>query len=74
MKYLILTREGNGYHCSCCRRTWETHETMEFDSDDKLKEYIKNWNDGYNETRLENDSKIIKAYQLMNDEPVWEDC
>ena len=72
MKYLILTREGNGYHCSCCRRTWENHETMEFDSDDMLKEYIKNWNNGYNENRWENDSEITKAYRLDDDNPIYD--
>lgn len=73
MKYLIITKEGNGYHCSCCRRDWSTHETMEFDTDEELKEYIKNYNKGYEENRWENDSRISKAYKLADDEPVWDD-
>jgi hypothetical protein len=32
--YLLLTREGNGYHCSCCRRDWT--DLNEFDSKEAL--------------------------------------
>ena len=74
MKYLIITKEGNGYHCHCCRSDWDTHETMKFNSDEELKEYIKNYNKGYEENRWENDSRIRKVYQLADDEPVWKDC
>ena len=47
---------------------------MEFDTDEELKEYIKNYNKGYEENRWENDSRISKAYKLADDEPVWDDC
>lgn len=71
MKYLLVYENGNGYHCGCCRSTWHVHETMDFNSEEELKEYIEGHNKLYDENRWDNDSKIIKAYPLSGD-AVWE--
>lgn len=71
MKYLIITEDGNGYHCGCCRRTWQSHETMEFGSEQELKEYIERHNKLYDENRYDNDSRIVEVYKLADDKPVY---
>jgi len=71
MKYLIITEDGNGYHCSCCRRTSKHHETMEFDSDQELKNYIESYNNVYKDDKWNIDSRITTAYKLSDDNPIY---
>ena len=72
MKYLIITKDGNGYHCGCCRNEWESHDTMEFDSDEELKKYIEEYNKENGKDQW-SDTRIISAYKLAEDTLVWGD-
>lgn len=65
MKYMLIMENGNGYHCGCCRRTWESHDIQEFDSDEACKQYIENYNKSYTENQWNNDSVITDAYQMF---------
>jgi hypothetical protein len=72
MTYLLIYENGNGYHCGCCRREWEAHETMDFESDEALKEHIVAYNKLYDENRWDNDSRIIRAYPLSSSSPAYD--
>jgi hypothetical protein len=68
MKYLFITEEGNGYFCNCCRRESTSEHTMDFESEEELTKYI----ESYNKDWKTNDSRIIKAYKLAEEDPVFE--
>jgi hypothetical protein len=70
MKYLIRYKNGNGYHCNCCRSEWTYTETMEFESEQKLKEYVSDYNKLYYDNRWDNDSRIVEAYPLAESDPI----
>lgn len=67
--YLIQYEEGNGYYCNCCRSTWRVDEVLEFESDDKAKEYCDNYNKSKTPDR---DSEIIGVYVLAEEKPIFE--
>lgn len=66
--YLIIYEDGNGYHCNCCRNTWMTTETLEFENDEKAKSYTNSYNKNNDRER---DSKITAVYALANSEPIF---
>lgn len=62
--YLIIKTNGNGYSCSCCRRTWKVHEEMDFEDNVAAKEYVKQYNKNYDKHDEEKDSKITNIYNI----------
>lgn len=72
MTYMLIYKNGNGYHCGCCRREYEDHDTIGFESEEDLKKHIEEYNKRYDDNRWDNDSRIIKAYQLTSDDPIWD--
>lgn len=68
MKYLLITKRGNGYHCGCCREEYEDHRIEEFDTEKDMKKYCKIHNDNWQK----NDEKILFAYKLENEIPVYQ--
>lgn len=61
-KYLMLKEIGNEYSCSCCRRTWEDQEEMEFENSEKALEYINEFNSKFN--RHDHDIRIEGCYEI----------
>lgn len=58
--FRITYRQGNGYHCSCCRSTWT--ETSDCDTIEEVIEWLSN---------LEAD-KVISSWEDANDREVEE--
>ena len=70
--YRITTGHGNGYHCSCCRQTWEGQK--EFETKEEVLKYLiefeasrlkapedDKWND-------DDDDKWIEEIVVVEDE------
>jgi len=64
MKYILINENGNGYYCGCCRKTWQSHDITEFDSDEDCKTHIKTHNEL---PSTDHDSTITEAYQMFGD-------
>ncbi len=67
MKYMIIQERGNGYHCGCCRRTYEGHEIMEFDNDEECKSYVESSNKSNYEDRWNMDCQIVEVHQMFGE-------
>jgi hypothetical protein len=67
MKYMFVYENGNGYHCGCCRRTSEAHDTQEFENDEACLKYVESYNKGYSNNRWDNDSRVEEVHQMFGE-------
>lgn len=64
MKYMMIYEQGNGYFCGCCRRTYQDHETMEFENDEACLEYVKTYN---GDNTRETDCVVEEVHQMFGE-------
>ena len=51
--YRITYEQGNGYHCNCCRRTYE--ETIDYDTKEEVQEWVNNLYKSYKSPAYEDE-------------------
>jgi len=68
--YLIIYTNGNGYHCNCCRQEFMSTEILEFEDDNKAREYKQSYNTPIQKNKCYDDSNITNIYRLADENPI----